>query len=125
MNKTAKVLMVLGAVAGLAACAPQDGADPAAIAAGAAPLPAFGLIGATPATLDAAFGQPALRRVDGTAQVWLYHSPVCALNLILYPDPSGTPRVAAAVPDDNDPARCAASLAHPAIAAALEPPATS
>ena len=55
---------------------------------------AIALVGATPVTLSSVFGPPELRRVDGTAQVWLYHSPVCGLNLILYPDRHGTPRVA-------------------------------
>jgi hypothetical protein len=73
-------------------------------------LDAQNLVGSTPAVLNAAFGQPALLRVDGTAQVWLYHSSVCGLNLILYPDASGTPRVAAAVPDNGDAASCTESL---------------
>ncbi len=75
-------------------------------------LNAHGLVGATPTMLNAEFGQPALLRVDGTAQVWLYHSAVCGLNLILYTDHAGVPRVADAVPDDGDPARCMASLQH-------------
>ncbi len=83
------------------------------------------LVGATPATLDAAFGHPALLRVDGPAQVWLYHSSVCGLDLILYPDAAGIPRVAAAVPDNGDPARCTLSLEHATTAAALEPSAAS
>ncbi|NNM57501.1 MAG: hypothetical protein HKL97_10145 [Acidocella sp.] len=94
--------------------------------AGAVPMLGAGnLVGATPATLDAAFGHPALLRVDGSAQVWLYHSPVCGLNLILYPDASGVPHVATAVPDNGDAARCTLSLEHPTTAAALEQPAAS
>jgi hypothetical protein len=68
------------------------------------------LVGSTPAVLNAEFGQPVLRRIDGTAQVWLYHSAVCGLNLILYPDSAGVPRVSAAVPDSGDPVSCMASL---------------
>ncbi|HEY1856436.1 hypothetical protein [Acidocella sp.] len=83
-------------------------------------LNAGGLVGATPATLSSAFGPPALRRVDGTAQVWLYHSAVCGLNLILYPDRSGMPRVALAVPDNGDPVSCTASLRRDLTDAALE-----
>ena len=78
------------------------------------------LVGATPATLSSAFGPPSLRRVDGTAQAWLYHSAVCGLNLILYPDRSGTPRVALAVPDNGDPVSCTASLRRDLTDAALE-----
>jgi hypothetical protein len=69
-----------------------------------------GLLGATPAALSSAFGPPELRRVDGNAQVWLYHSPICGLDLILYPDHRGMPRVAMAVPNNGDPISCTASL---------------
>ena len=55
------------------------------------------LIGATPTALEAEFGRPLLLRRDGPAQVWLYRSSVCAMDLILYPDRStGSPRVAIA-----------------------------
>jgi hypothetical protein len=80
------------------------------------------LVGSTPAVLNAEFGQPVLRRIDGSAQVWLYHSSVCGLNLILYPDSAGVPRVADAVPDSNDPVSCMASLQR---VAALERGTTS
>ncbi len=70
--------------------------------------------------LDAEFGKPVLLRVDGTAQVWLYHSAVCGLNLILYPDNAGVPRVADAVPDNGDPASCMESLQRGMTDAALE-----
>jgi hypothetical protein len=67
-----------------------------------------------------------LRRMDGSAQVWLYHSAVCGLNLFLYPDANGVPRVAAAVPDVGDaPGPCMQSLEHGLTDAALEPPASS
>ncbi len=95
------------------------------LAASLGQLDAGQMVGATPATLSSAFGPPALRRVDGNAQVWLYHSPVCGLNLILYPDRSGTPRVAEAVPDNGDPVACAASLQRSLTDAALEHPAAS
>ena len=99
---------VLGALAG---CAPVGAAVPVAAV---APVQPGSLVGATPAVLAAAFGPPALRRVDGEAQVWLYHSPVCGLDLILYPDAAGTPRVAMAAPVAADavlaPAACMASL---------------
>lgn len=88
-------------------------------------LTAQSLVGATPARLSAEFGQPILRRIDGPAQVWLYHSEVCGLNLILYPDRNGTPRVTTAVPDNGDAASCTASLQQSTTAAALEHPASS
>jgi hypothetical protein len=84
------------------------------------PLSAGGLVGATPASLSSAFGPPELRRVDGSAQVWLYHSTVCGLDLILYPDRRGTPRVAVAVPDNGDPVSCTASLRRDFMDAGLE-----
>jgi hypothetical protein len=116
--------LVLGCgLMALSACAvsPTQTADaPQAI-----PVTAQALVGSTPEVLDADFGVPALRRVDGTAQVWLYHSTVCGLNVFLYPDANGTPRVAAAVPDNGDPASCMQSLTHGVTAAGLERPASS
>jgi len=92
-----------------------------------APIDTAGLVGATPQVLNAEFGQPSLRRVDGAAQVWLYHSAACGLNLVLYPDSAGTPRVAMAAPtaDSADPASCTTALAHAHVDAALEHPTTS
>jgi hypothetical protein len=114
-------------VVGLTGCAPQNAATSGlSLTFLQAPISAQGLVGSTPQILNAEFGQPVLRRIDGTAQVWLYHSQVCGLNLILYPDSSGTPRVSMAVPDNNDPARCVASLERaPTTAAAVEPPSAS
>jgi hypothetical protein len=89
------------------------------------PVNAQMIVGSTPAVLSAEFGQPVLRRIDGSAQVWLYHSSVCGLNLILYPDRAGVPRVADAVPDNDDPARCMESLHRSMTTATLEPPASS
>jgi hypothetical protein len=97
------------------------------------------LIGSTPQVLDAEFGQPTLLRVDGTAQVWLYHSASCGLNLFLYPDASGVPRVTLATSADGSPTigDCPTSLEQSHIdaattlpaaataAAGLEPPASS
>jgi hypothetical protein len=55
------------------------------------------LIGATPTSLEAELGPPFLLRRDGPAQVWLYRSARCAIDLILYRDPeTGAPRVAMA-----------------------------
>jgi hypothetical protein len=110
---------------GLAACAPTSLQTAALTPPPAALASPQSLMGSTPAVLSAEFGTPILRRVDGTAQVWLYHSDVCALNLILYPDHAGTPRVTMAVPDNGNPASCMASLQHSITAAALERPPTS
>jgi hypothetical protein len=92
-----------------------------------APVDTAGLVGATPALLSAEFGQPSLRRVDGAAQVWLYRSAACGLNLILYPDSTGTPRVAMAAPtaDSANPASCTTALQHAHVDAALEHQTTS
>jgi hypothetical protein len=113
----------LGLLVLLAGCAQQGATSPVQtpLTFLQAPIDTQGLIGSSPQILSAEFGQPVLRRVDGPAQVWLYHSNVCGLNLILYPDASGTPRVATAVPDNNDPQRCMESLQRATVSAALEP----
>lgn len=89
------------------------------------PANAQALLGSTPQVLNADFGAPLLRRTDGQAQVWVYESSVCGLQVFLYPDASGTPRVAAAVPDSGNPSACMKSFAHTLTDAALERPATS
>jgi hypothetical protein len=118
-----RYLTVLASVllpAGLAACAapPDQDADggPTFIQSATGQT---GLVGATPQMLATAFGQPAILRVDGSAQVWLYHTGACGLNLILYPDSGGTPRVAAAAPTDDgtDLATCSTALVRAHIAA--------
>lgn len=91
-----------------------------------APISEQALKGSTPQILKADFGQPMLRRVDGPAQVWLYHSASCGMNVFLYPDAHGVPRVAAVVPDNGvDPQSCMQSLERPTTAAALERNASS
>ena len=84
------------------------------------------LNGATPRVLTAAFGPPLLRRIDGTAQVWLYQTPTCNLDVFLYPGPDGTPRVTQLLPDNGAKLpNCLQGLARPTTAAALERNATS
>ena len=113
------IIASMFAVGLLSACAtptPQT-------ASSGAPLPVSeqALKGSTPQGLAADFGAPELRRVDGPAQVWLYHSPICGMNVFFYPDAHGVPRVAAAVPDAGDnPQSCMQSLEHSTTAAALE-----
>jgi hypothetical protein len=113
----------------LIGCTPpqQTADDPVGVSPNASLASAQNLIGSTPAVLDAEFGQPALLRVDGTAQVWLYHASGCGLNLILYPDTSGVPRVAMVTAADgsDEPASCTASLLQAHVDAALEHPAAS
>ncbi len=120
----AVTVTVLGALAG---CAPEAAPSPPSLTFMQAPLDAAGLVGSTPQILNAEFGKPTLLRMDGTAQVWLYHAPDCGLNLILYPDASGTPRVALVTPtaDSAVPGACTASLQRAHVDAALEHPSAS
>jgi hypothetical protein len=115
------------ALGSLIGCATPDPGANSSLTFEQAPIDVAGLVGATPDVLNAEFGQPSLRRVDGPAQVWLYHGADCGLNLILYPDSSGTPRVAMAAPtaDSADPASCTTALAHAHVDAALEHPTSS
>lgn len=117
-------LTCLGAFGLLSACAvpgPQTDAFAPSL-----PVSEQALKGSTPQILNADFGQPMLRRTDGPAQVWLYHSTSCGMNVFLYPDSHGVPRVAAVVPDNGvDPQSCMQSLARPTTAAALERNASS
>ncbi len=83
-----------------------------------APVNIAALSGATPAVINADFGPPTLLRVDGPAQVWLYHSATCGMDLFLYPDAAGTPRVTSVVPDGADPQACVESFQRPPTTAA-------
>ncbi len=90
-----------------------------------APITAQALVGATPVTLRADFGAPSLQRIEGPAQVWLYQSPVCGLNVILFAGQDGVPHVAQALPN-GDPVRCMQSLQQRGLtAAALDTQAAS
>ncbi|MDE1905815.1 MAG: hypothetical protein KGH75_05125 [Rhodospirillales bacterium] len=108
----------------LTACAAPG--SQTALLGGTPPVSEQALKGSSPQVLDADFGAPMLRRVDGPAQVWLYHSASCGMNVFLYPDAQGAPRVAAVVPDAGDnPVNCMQSFEKPATAAALEQGAAS
>jgi hypothetical protein len=73
VNTLTTGIACLLALAALAGCgAPQTASNLQCSSPGFAP--AEPLIGSTPTTLSAEFGQPSLLRVDGAAQVWLYHS---------------------------------------------------
>lgn len=117
-----RFFLCAGGLGLLSACAvPNPQTDYSAL-----PVSEQALKGLTPQILDADFGQPMLRRVDGPAQVWLYHSARCGMNVFLYPDAHGVPRVAAVVPDNGvNPQLCMQSLVKPTTAAALERSASS
>jgi hypothetical protein len=118
-----RILGIAGGVGILAGCAAQSQSSTDNFI---VPLSNQRLVGATPQTLKQDFGQPILQRVDGSAQVWLYRSPVCGLSLFLYPDANGVPRVAAAIPDNGAvSASCMASLEQGVTNVALESPASS
>jgi hypothetical protein len=44
------------------------------------------LKGRDPEAVISALGEPALRRREGTAEVWLYQAPDCRLDLVFYPE---------------------------------------
>jgi hypothetical protein len=110
-------------LAALAGCAVNPSSS---LASGAGtPVSEHALMGSTAQVVSADFGQPALLRVDGPAQVWVYESSVCGLQVFLYPDATGTPRVTAAMPDNGNPESCMQSFTHSLTSAALERPAAS
>src|SRR5690606_16808359 len=47
------------------------------------------LLGQPPATVRRLLGEPNLRRTEGEAEIWLYQSPFCHLDVMLYRDRSG------------------------------------
>ena len=112
------IALCLGLLA-LAGCAqPTQQADTAPDV----PVNTQTLVGATPAVLNADFGTPVLRRTDGSAQVWLYQSAVCGLDVFLYPDANGAPHVAAVLPDSTDASGCLQSFSRGTTAASLQVP---
>lgn len=84
------------------------------------------LQGDTPQILSADFGPPLVRRVDGPAQVWLYQTANCDLDIFLYQDSYGVFRVKTILPDNGaDLHACLRGLIQPTTAAALEHSAAS
>lgn len=67
------------------------------------PATAAALLGAAPDALRHWLGDPALRRPEGEAEVWLYLGQDCALDLVLYRTGAGL-RVAHAAARANGPA---------------------
>lgn len=79
------------------------------------------LKGATANVLTADFGPPMLLREDGPAQVWLYQTPICNLDVFLYKDAAGIPRVKALVLSDGANVQdCLLGLTQSTTTAALE-----
>jgi hypothetical protein len=52
------------------------------------PAAAAALQGREPEAVISALGEPALRRREGEAEIWLYQAPDCRLDLVFYPDAS-------------------------------------
>ncbi|MBJ7251160.1 MAG: hypothetical protein JHC89_07175 [Acetobacteraceae bacterium] len=50
------------------------------------PAAAAALQGREPDAVISALGEPALRRREGNAEVWLYQAPDCRLDLVFYPE---------------------------------------
>ncbi|WP_431281431.1 hypothetical protein ACQW02_18755 [Humitalea sp. 24SJ18S-53] len=71
------------------ASARQAAAQPGAVQRGTAPSDTAAFVGAAPDTLRRWLGEPRLLRAEGEAQVWLYHTTSCHLDLVLYPEPGG------------------------------------
>ena len=79
------------------------------------------LQGATPQILSADFGPPLVRRADGPAQVWLYQTATCDLDVFLYQDGYGVFHVKSILPDNGaNLDACLRGLMQPTTAAALE-----
>jgi hypothetical protein len=108
-KKRSRAIILAAFASGLAGCAVQP--QPVAVEA-SVPVASASLMGASTTRLTALLGHPKLRRIDGRAQVWLYDSRLCRLNLILYPGTSGTPLVTLASPSPPSvsAASCLASL---------------
>ena len=68
--------------------APAATPQPLAVAArGAAPpMAAAALAGTRADQVRRVLGEPALRRPEGGAEIWLYEAPNCRLDVILYPE---------------------------------------
>ncbi|MCX7931044.1 MAG: hypothetical protein N2588_00680 [Rhodovarius sp.] len=57
--------------------------------AGPAPAQASALAGHTPEAVLARLGEPALRRQEGSAHIWLYTAGGCQVDVIFYPGAGG------------------------------------
>ncbi len=52
------------------------------------PAAASALQGREPEAVISVLGEPALRRREGDAEIWLYQAPDCRLDLVFYPEAS-------------------------------------
>jgi hypothetical protein len=90
LETTRASLAALGAPAGRAAPAWPGPAVPATLPASrlpgrdAPPLEAAQLLGLAAEQVRGWLGEPALRRPEGPAEIWLYSAPACHLDLVLY-----------------------------------------
>jgi hypothetical protein len=83
-------------LSGCAVAPPTSEGAPAAIARLPVPVQAAALLHAGPREVQGTLGAPDLKRVDGTAEVWLYAAaPDCRVDVVFYPEAGGT-RVALA-----------------------------
>jgi len=65
---------------------PSSDTEPRRQGATSPPDAAIALKGRDPEAVISALGEPALRRREGTAEVWLYQAPDCRLDLVFYPE---------------------------------------
>ena len=65
---------------------PSSNSGPRRQGATSPPDAAISLKGRDPEAVISALGEPALRRREGTAEVWLYQAPDCRLDLVFYPE---------------------------------------
>jgi hypothetical protein len=64
---------------------PSSNSEPRRLGA-SSPGAAAALQGREPEAVISALGEPALRRREGNAEVWLYQAPDCRLDLVFYPE---------------------------------------
>ncbi|MGG5886867.1 hypothetical protein ACLF3G_06970 [Falsiroseomonas sp. HC035] len=81
---------------GSAARPAAAGHPPVAQLGGSLPAMAGQVVGHGPAAVTSWFGEPRLRREEGSAEIWHYQAEQCHLDLVLYRDeaPGGGLRVA-------------------------------
>jgi hypothetical protein len=77
-----------GTIQAARAVRPAAAQPPAGAAAAANSLPAMAgqIVGQAPAAVSAWFGEPRLRREEGSAEIWHYQAEQCHLDLVFYRD---------------------------------------
>ena len=91
-------ILLTGLLTGLLAGCATPAPDPRLAQATQSQAPPTQLIGASSAVLRAALIPPILRRHDGPADVWLYDSQLCRLEVVLYRGAGGSKLVSLAQP---------------------------